>query len=353
MTIKFAVIGTGFGTIVHIPAILDCPDAEVVAVCSAHEERSRETAKRFGIPKWSTDYREAIALPEVDAVAIATPAYLHHPMAMTAIEAGKHVLCEKPMALNAAECREMFQAAEAHGLTHMVCFEFRWTPARAYMKHLIDEGFIGPIRHINMSMHLPARGGSLASPYLNWAAQRKYGGGMLMALGSHYVDMFRWFMGEPSGVFGQLYTHGPEREGGVADADDAFVFTLRARSGAWASVTASMAAPFGTGSRIEVYGSTGALFHGYPSFNPSPRDTLWGARDGEEGTHQIAIPPEFFPFDDDRDVRMMPFRLMLAEFVKSVQSGKPVAPSFEDGLRVQEVMDGVFRASDGGCWVEL
>ncbi len=357
--VRFAVIGTSFGTVVHIPALQSSEGMEVVAVCSAREERAAEAAERFEIPRWTADYHDVLAMDDVDAVTIAAPVYLHYPMTMAAIEAGKHVLCEKPMALSVEEGLRMAEAAEARGIVNTICFEFRWTPARAYAAQLISEGYLGRMRHINMALYLPGRGGSLASPYRTWAAERAMGGGMLGALGSHYIDALRFWMGDLATVTGKVFTHVPEREDPetgetvLTDADDAFALLATARSGAWASISQSMAAPFGSGTVIELYGDEGSLRMYYPSFNPPPNGRLFGAHKGDDGIHELRIPDRYRPFEDARDDRMMPFRMMVEAFARGVREGQQVAPTFRDGVKVQEVMDGVLRSSETGETVPL
>ena len=358
--IRVGVIGTGFGTIVHIPGYQSCPDTEVVAVCSARRERAEEAAARFGVPHAFTDYREMVRMPDLDVVSITTPPYEHHPMTMAALEAGKHVFCEKPMALNAGECQEMLAKAEEKGLVHMITHEFRFTPQRVYMARLIADGFIGKLRHANISLYASSRGGSLANPVYSWSAQRRKGGGMLMALGSHYIDALRWWFGDYDGVFGLLFTHVPERRDPsdesktiMADADDAFTFQATLKNGGWASMSASMAAPFGPGARIELYGTEGTLFAPQQGFNPSPHGKLFGARVGEKELRELPIPAEYRPFEDDRDDRLVPFRLQVELLVKAIREKKSVPPTFYDGLKVQEVLDGIFHSNDTGELVRI
>lgn len=357
--LRVGVIGTGFGTIVHIPGFQSCPDTEVVAVCSARRERAEATAEKFGIPYCFTDYRELAQMPELDLVSVVTPPFEHYAMVMAALDAGKHVLCEKPMALSAREGREMLGKAEEKGLVHMVCHEFRLAPARAYMSRLIAEGYIGQLRHVNVTLYVGARGGSLANPTYTWAAQRAKGGGFLMALGSHYIDALRCWFGDFAGVFGQVYAHVPERkhpETGatlLSDADDAFAVLLRFKSGAWGSITASMAAPFGPGARIEVYGTEGTLVSPQRGFNPPPDGKLYGARLGGQELQELPLPAEYRPFGDTRDDRLLPFRLLADRLVQAIRTGTPAAPTFRDGLKVQEALDGVLESSASGRWVEL
>lgn len=357
--IRVGVIGTGFGTIVHIPAFQSCADTEMVAVCSAREERARETAAKFDIPNWSTDYKAMVARDDIDLVSISTPPFEHYPMAMAALDAGKHVLLEKPMALNAQQCREMLQRAQEQQVVHMIAHEFRWAPARAYMAKLISEGYIGQLRHVNISLFLVGRMGSLASPLYTWSAQRKMGGGMLMALGSHFIDGLRQSCGDFSAVAGLVATHVPERRRPeddsivLGDADDAFTATFRFKSGGWGAIAASLAAPFGSGGRFEVYGTEGTLSAPQPGANPLPDGRLYSAKRGEKELQEIPIPREYHPFDDERDQRLLAFRLMVDEMVTAIRGGKPAPPTFEDGLRVQEAIDGIYKSSDTGVWVEL
>ena len=352
--IRVGVIGTGFGTIVHIPGFQSCPDTEVVAVCSARQERAEEAAAKFGIPHSFTDYREMVQMPDLDLVSVTTPPYEHHAMVMALLAAGKHVLCEKPMAMNVRECREMLDAAEARGLVHMLAHEFRLAPARAYISRLLAEGYIGQLRHVNVTLYVGARGGSLATPAYTWAAQRSRGGGMLMALGSHYIDALRCWFGDFSGVFGRLYTHVPERRDPatgatvMADADDAFGILLGFKNGAWGSLTASMAAPFGAGARIEIYGTEGTLVSPQRGFNPPPDGKVFGARVGEKELQELPVPAEYLPFEDPRDGRLLPFRLLTDQLVQAIRTKTPAAPTLYDGLKVQEVLDGIFRSNDTG-----
>lgn len=358
--LRVGVIGTGFGTIVHIPGYQSCPDTEVVAVCSAHKERAEEAAAKFDIPHAFTDYREMVQMPELDLISITTPPFEHCAMTMAALDAGKHVLCEKPMALNVRECKEMLAKAEEKGLVHMMVHEFRFAPQRSYVSKLIADGYIGKLRHVNVSLYTGARGGSLANPVYSWAAQRSMGGGMLMALGSHYIDALRYWFGDYAGVFGQVFTHIPERSDPAdrskaihTDADDAFAFQATFKDGGWATMTASMAAPFGPGARIEIYGAEGTLVAPQRGFNPEPDGKIYGARIGEKELRDIPVPSALRPFEDHRDDRLLPFRLQLDLLVKAIREKKPVAPTFYDGLKVQEVLDGILQSNDTGKWVEI
>lgn len=199
--IRVGVIGTGFGAQVHLPALAALPSFEIAALCGRDLAKVEQLADIYDIRHVFTDYRDLIACPEVEAITVATPPALHHPTAVAAIAAGKHVLCEKPMARNANEAREMARMAETTGVTAMLCHEFRFAPARAWMKELIDEGYLGAVSLVQLSFLRPL----LADPRgrsWNWLMDAEAGGGMLGALGSHFVDTLRWWFGEISEVAG-------------------------------------------------------------------------------------------------------------------------------------------------------
>ena len=152
--VRVGVIGVGFGATVQIPGF-QSEGAEVTAVCTRRPERAQEAADRFGIPHVFTDYEEMVKADFVDAVSVVGPVNLHHPMTMAALNAGKHVLCEKPFALGQGQAREMWQKAQETGVTAMITHEFRFASARMRVKELIDEGYIGSL---NMALIRLANG---------------------------------------------------------------------------------------------------------------------------------------------------------------------------------------------------
>ena len=359
-TVRIGVIGVGFGNQVHIPG-LQSEGVEVVAVCARREERAQEAAQRFGIPHVFTDYRDLVRMPGLDAVSIASPVPLHHPMAMAALEAGKHVLCEKPFTTHQAKAREMWQKAKSTGLTAMIAHEFRFASARMRVKELLDEGYVGPLHFAQMSLAFgPRRPLQQARP-LSERDDASQGNGFLWGLGSHYIDCLRHWFGEISWVSGRTLAHlGDRVDPGLgrvvqATADDTFSFAVGFAQGGWATMTGSTAAPFGPGARVEIYGRDGALVtpHVGIGVNPPSHGKLLGARVGEEGLHELPVPSRLEPFADDRDERLMPFRLLAREFARGIREGTSPAPSFYDGYRCQQVLDAVRASSASGRVVEI
>ncbi len=245
--IRVGVIGTGFGTAIHVPGFQALPDFEVTAICSGREARAREAAEKYHIPFWTADYRRLLERPDVDAVAIVAPPYLHREMTLAAIEARKHVLCEKPMALNVGEAQDMVRALAASGLTGMIDHEFRSFPARALAKELIDQGYLGALRGASLVMNMPAMIDPVARPF-GWLWERRTGGGMLGAMGSHFIDAFHQFCGPITQVAALVDHFVPKRkhtgseEWGDVTSEDSFSMLFRFASGAHGTVQFSSVA---------------------------------------------------------------------------------------------------------------
>jgi predicted dehydrogenase len=355
---RIGVIGTGFGARVHIPAY-QLEGLDVVAVCARRPESARDAAERFGIPHAFADHREMLAMDGLDAVAVVVPQNLHHAITMDVIAAGKHVICEKPFATTLADAREMWQAADAAGITAMVAHEFRFSPARARAKELIDEGYIGPMQSALMTLMQAPRRGFGARSYDPLRDDAELGGGVLWSQGSHNVDALRHWFGEVTYVSGRVFTHRGERtnEGKIIEttADDAFSMTLEFASGGWASVTASYAVGHSSGMHVELYGRDGTLVMPHPnagSPNPPPHATLVGAKLGDE-VAALDIPERLDPYDDEGHDGLMPMRMLAKEFVRGVDEGVSPAPSFYDGFRCQEVLHAVRESSLTGRTIAI
>jgi predicted dehydrogenase len=353
---KVGIIGIGFGTAVHAPGF-QSEGWEVAALASRNRDKLRKAADAAGVVDIHTDAMELIARPDLDAVAITTPPAAHSPLALAALRAGKHVLCEKPFALNAAEAGEMRDLAAASGRTAMLAHEFRFTPQRAYIRDLLQQGYIGKFEMCTIELFLD-RYASRAPRPLTWAAYKVEGGGMLGALGSHYVDALRHWFGEVATASGQLHTLRPDladpATGKVvqSETDDTFAFTLGFRDGGFASMIASFAANPTRGTRIAVMGDRGTLIAEQPGPNPEEDGVVIGSRDGAP-LAPLPTPSQYLAGSDKRDHRLMAFRMLVREFTRGIETGTSPAPSFSDGLRCQEVLDAVRASADTGRTIAL
>ena len=202
---RVAVIGTGFGASVHIPAVLQVDGVEMHTVVSRRLERASAVASQHHVPNASNDWRDVVNDPHVDGVIVATPPYLHHQMVIAALEAGKHVVCEKPMARSLAEARDMTKLAENASVVAMVNHEFRYLPIRQRVKELIDEGYIGEPHSVTMNVFRDTLADPNERPF-SWLMEADKAGGMLGASGSHAIDTLRWWLGEIHEVAGTTTT---------------------------------------------------------------------------------------------------------------------------------------------------
>lgn len=348
--VRIGVIGVGFGAKVQVPAF-QSEGFEVAAVCSRREDRAKEAAASLGIPHAYTDYRRMLEQPDLDAVSVVTPPHLHHDMAVAALDAGKHVLCEKPFAMDRTQAGSMRDKARSTGLTAMVAHEFRFAPARAHVKELLEQGYVGRFRTASVTLFM--RGGPPGGrPGFDWRRQYSYGGGQLGGLGSHYIDCLRDWFGEVRSVSGRVFT--PEEAAHGADtSDDAFGLLATFARGGWASLAADFAAPLGSKVRMEVHGDEGSLSLSHAGVNPPPDGTVFGARHAEDGEmKELPAPERFRVAPDERDARLGAFRVLAQRFRQGIEEGTSPAPNFEDGYRCQQVMDAV-RFDGAGGWVEI
>ena len=347
-TRRIGIIGVGFGAQVYIPAFRS-EGWDVAAICSRSRDKARGAADAAGVRDVHTDPMELIARNDLEAVAITTPPNAHRALAVAALEAGKHVLCEKPFALDAKEAAEMRDAAERSGRTTMVGHEFRHTPQRAYIKELLDGGYIGKFELCTIELFLDRYVTPEPRP-LTWMASEDSGGGLLGALGSHYVDALRHWFGDVSSVTGRLAILRPDlidpKTSAIvqSETDDTFVFTLEFKRGGIATMIASFGTTPTRGARIAVMGERGTLIAEQPGPNPMEDGIVVASRDGGP-LQPLATPARYTPFTDDRDHRLMAFRLLVREFTQGIQDKTSPSPNFTDGLRCQEVLDAVRESS--------
>ena len=353
---RVGIVGLGFGAQVHLPAF-QSEGWEVAAVCSRHADKARAAAAAAGVADVCTDPLELVARDDIAAIAISTPPRTHHPIAMAALAAGKHVLCEKPFAMDAAQAAEMRDSAVRRGLTAMVAHEFRFTPQRGYIKQLLREGYVGRFTMCTIELFLD-RYVTAEPRALTWQAFNADGGGLLGALGSHYIDGLRDWFGEVASVSGQLAALRPDvrdaETGKVvrAETDDTFSFTLNFAGGGMATMIASFAATPSRGARIVVMGDEGTLMAEQGGPNPMDDGVVVASRKGSP-LAVLPTPAQFELAKDPRDHRLMAFRMLVRAFSDGIAKGASPHPSFEDGWRCQQVLDGVRRSAESGALVKF
>ena len=347
---RVGIVGVGFGSAVYAPAFAS-EGWEVAALCSRHREKARSAADAVGVRDVHTDPLEMIARDDISAIGIASPPATHHPLSIAALQAGKHVLCEKPFALNARQAAEMRDAAKASGRTAMVGHEFRHTPQRAYVKELLDGGYIGRFQLCTIELFLDRYVTPQPRP-ATWMAASAEGGGILGALGSHYIDGLRHWFGDVRSATGRLSTLRPDLADATgrivkAETDDAFAFTLEFASGGIATMVASFAATPARGAKLAVMGDAGTLIAEQPGPNPMEDGVVVASRNGSP-LQPLPTPARYTPFTDARDHRLMAFRMLVRDFNDGIARGTSPAPNFTDALRCQQVLDAVRESSRSG-----
>jgi predicted dehydrogenase len=347
------VVGTGFGCRVHVPALRDA-GFTVHALVGHDASRTQRRADRLGIPHACTTLAEALALAGVDAVTIATPPDTHAALAIEACEAGRHVLCEKPFALDAAEAGLMLEAAERAGVTHLVGHEFRWAPDRALVARAIAQGAIGEPRTFSLVQYVPLVADP-GSPVPEWWFDDRRGGGWLGASGSHVVDQVRTWLGEITSVSAAL----PTVSARPAGAEDTFVVRVTTARGAHGVLqqTAASWVPNVVGMSI-VAGTEGTIEATGAGVFCSDR----GGRRELAVPADLALPTPPAHSDDPRErythLELGPYTrlaLVLHAGVEGSTLDSPVpAPTFADGVAGMRALDAIrASAAAGGAVVAV
>jgi len=359
--IRIGVVGVNYGATVQIPGLLS-EGYDLVAVCASRKERASAAAERFGAPHAFTDLAEMLRFPGLDAVSIVTPPHLHHYMGIMALHAGKHVILEKPFAVNIKEAWDLLsEARKRPAQVAMIGHEFRFAPPRRLVKELIGQGYLGKLNVATVSLLNAGRPRTLGAPPPAYGpgSDLDQGGGLHKGLGSHYIDCLRDWLGDINGVMARLVTNNPDRldpaTGNTVQgtADDAFGFTVTFQHGGWATMTASGGAAFGPGARFELYGTQATIATAHPGPNPTVDDAVMAGKAREEAMAQVPMPAHLQAPPDDRDHRLPSWRLMTRVFAVGVGTGVSPEPNFLDGFRSQQVMDGIVESHRTGRFVPI
>ena len=361
MSIRVGIIGTGgIARANHIPGLKMIPDVEITALCDADAAAVREVSEQTGIRTTFTDYHELLEKAPVDAVVIATPTVLHHPAAMAAIAAGKHVLCEKQLGMSFAETVEMTAAAEQAGLRNMTAFTYRFVPAMRYMKHLVDAGAIGKPYHIRVN-----RLQDFEHRSMGWRQVKEMAGtGELGDMLSHRLDFTHYLVGGVERLVARMKQYLGERvdtSGRVSasNVDDWVAILAEYENGATGVCESSkLCAGRGYGAHsqdyCEVNGSEGTLIY----YLEHPNELQVG-KPGGARLETIPVPEEFLkvpgsPRNPHEGDPLQVFRFdQNFEFIQAIREGRPCQPSFEDGMRAQALIDAVVLSDTTAGWVEV
>lgn len=308
-----------------MPAIAASANGRIRALATSRPQEAGEEVAKNRIERLYSHYQEVLTDDKVDAVYIPLPNHLHLPWVTKALEHGKHVLCEKPLACNNGEARKMIEAAEKNNRLLMEALMYRFHPRSQKVRKMVQEGCIGTPRLVRTAFCFAMDGGVLEQGD-NYRLNVTQGGGALLDVGSYGTSVARWLLGEePVSVQGHAVYH--ERFG----VDIHAVASLRFASGALASIEASFCS--GLQQTFTVVGSDGALELPHDAFIPWEKDALFSWRKkGEEKGETIVVPG----VDE--------YRLMVEHFSHAVLTGGSPAIRLKDSLANLKVLDGLARA---------
>jgi len=353
--VRIGIIGAGFARTTQIPGFKNCEGAEIVAIASAHREHAEEVACEFDIPNVEDDWRGVVAREDVDLVSIVTPVVTHCEMTLAALDAGKAVLCEKPMAMNADEARRMMERAQAKGVLALIDHELRFLPGRLTVAKLIRDGAVGRVWHARTIFSSGQRA-DVNRPW-NWWSDVKQGGGALGAIGSHLIDAGRWLLNtEVSEVFCDLATRIRERkdEDGkareVTTDDEANLLLRFAESELTESATGnaamSMVQAGASAHLIEIFGSRGAV-------KVDGMGQVWTAKSGDTDWTELETDRGELAPGMAEGIWSRGFTAFSKEIVAALREGRTTvegAATFADGYRTQLVIDAARRSNESGRW---
>ncbi len=351
------VIGLGYGR-AHIAAF-QAHGCQVTAVCQRDRAAAQAVAARYGVPGVFDRWEAMLETARPDVVVIATPPHLHHAITRRALDAGAHVLCEKPLAMTAAEGRDMAEAARRAGRVAMTGFNWRFPTAMRELHARVREGAVGRV------FHLAGRwlGGRFADPSAapTWRVDRAQAGhGAMGDAGVHLIDMIRWSFGEFRRVAALAGTAFPSRAlpgaGKPADAEDHCMVLAELASGAEVTLNVSRAAHGMTEHTLEVFGERGALAYRLA------RDGRWWSgelRASDKGSAFAPVTPrEPTGLDGaEPDVSNIIGKATIAPlvglFLEGIRTGVTPSPSFDDGVRAQAVLDAIGESAARRTWVDV
>lgn len=357
--IGIGIVGAGFARTTQIPGFRNCEGAKIVAITSRHREHAESVAREFGIEHVANDWRELVDRVDVDLVSVVTPPATHMEITLAALDRGKSVLCEKPMAMNAGEAKQMTDRAREVGVLALIDHELRFLNSRQTMHAMLLNGAIGRVRHSNYVFRSDYRA-SLDRTW-DWWSDETMGGGTLGAIGSHAIDSFRWMLGaEVSEVCSMLSTHvseRPEKAGGplrrVTTDDEAKLLLRfsdsRLTQGATGSASLSVVESGKYENSFEVYGSNGAL-------RVEESGALWHSPTNAGTWQPVQIDQDSMAPGMREGSWSRGFTAFSAAIVAALREGRKTvegAATFEDGYHVQLVLDAARASNKSGCWTKV
>jgi predicted dehydrogenase len=358
MTLRVGVIGVGWGSHVQVPGFRAAQGYDPVALCARTPDRLERVAGKLGISDTSTDWESFVARDDLDVISVATPTALHRDMTLAALDAGKAVLCEKPLTGDLDEARDMVRAAEKSARPTACCFENRWNPDWLAVADAVRSGFLGKTYVARVSRSA-AYWHPSHPPQARWMYDRRRGGGYLAGMLVHDLDFLCSILGRPAEVCAEVRSSEPVRnlsDGETIDvtADDTAALLLRMESGVVAILSVSVIGAHADHYRLELFGADGTIVG-----DGTLRSTEYrSGAPGDEGLRPLTVSqrepahPDTLPSGlAGHAGRAM--ALMLEDWLPAFDGAPSTVATFEDGLLSLAVIDAAHRSSEGGGWVAV
>ena len=345
--VRFALMGYGKVAHLHAKAISEANGAQLVAVCGRNNERRDEFAALYNIASRETIV-DAVTYDHVDAIIISTPHPLHHDHAIEALEAGVHVLVEKPMAMNSRECSEMINAAQNAQKVLSVVSQRRWYPSTMRIREAIDSGKLGKVALGQVTI-------------LGWRDEAYYnsdpwrgkwdseGGGILINQAPHQLDLLHWFLGPVERIYGEWdnFNHP------YIEVEDSAVAVIRFKNGALASLLLSNSQKPGIYAKVHIHGTSGAsvgvqtdggamFVPGLSKITEAPVNDLWTI-DGEQELLNH-FKEQDIAFFNSIDADSYFFTLQIEDMVRAITTNSPPLVTGEDGRETVKIIEGIYES---------
>jgi predicted dehydrogenase len=355
MTLRVGVVGVGWGAHVQVPGFRAAGGFEPVALCARTPERLERVAAKLGISDTGTDWQAFVTREDLDVISVATPTVLHRDMTLAALDAGKAVLCEKPLAGDLDAARDMVRAADKSSRPTACCFENRWNPDWLAVADTVRSGFLGR-QYLARVSRSASYWHPSHPPQARWMYDRDQGGGYLAGMLVHDLDFLCSLLGRPESVCAEVRTSDPVRELPDGEtlritADDTAALLMRMESGLTAILSVSVIGAHADHYRLELFGADGTIIG-----DGDLRSTAYlaGAA-ADDGLSPLAVtdrepahPEHLSEGLAGHASRAM--ALMLEDWLPAFDGEPSTVATFDDGLLSLAVIDAAHRSAEGSGW---
>ena len=342
--IRLGIVGSNYGRTVQLPAFRADPRCEVIALAGSNATRTAELARADGIPKAYGNWRALVEDKDVQAVAIATLPSLQAQIAIRALELGKPVFAEKPLASDLGAAAAMLRQAAASAKPTMIDFNFHQIMTWQRAKSMLDADAIGTLRHIAVHWHVESR--AIQMRMRSWKTVGDDGGGVLGNFISHCFHYLEWFCGPIVGLSARVSGLPDDKE-----LETTVAMAMQLAAGPLISLSMSCASFHGAGHRIEFFGEDGTLVLHNPGADYMRGFELLYAKRSATAVERI---PAQDPVDAKYpDGRIAPVSRLARMFFDAIETGTTVSPGFAEGYRVQLLIDAARRSHQRGKWVDV